>query len=118
MPHALKPIRQDKSAQTSWIVRNGVWVTGISPVLPNLIGSAFNIAYNVVHVETLLDEQQQARFVTTIGYYNAIVYPLTFVVMVGILRSLHRPFMMLLRGEPVEEKRLLQARRMTINLPW
>ena len=118
MPHTLEPAQQDHSAQASWIVRNGVWVTGLSLIFPNLIGSVFNIAYNVVHVDTLLNKEQLARFMATIGYYNMIVYPITTVILVGILRGLQRTFGKLLRAEPVNEQRLLRARRMAINLPW
>ena len=56
-----------------WV--GGVWLTGLSLLIPELLGSVFNIVYNMVHVETLLDERQLDVFFRTIGVFNFTVYP-------------------------------------------
>ena len=52
-------------------------VTALAPVVPQLLGSAFNIWYNLAVVEPLLGtETLKARFLQTCIVYNAVVYPI------------------------------------------
>lgn len=94
-------------------------VTALAPVIPQLLGSAFNIWYNLSVVEPLLGTAElKQRFLQTCIYYNALVYPVAMfvwlrqVLSIGpVLRTLHSG------GEP-EPKRLIRARRRAVNLPW
>ena len=52
-------------------------VTALAPVVPQLLGSAFNIWYNLAVVEPLLGtEALKGRFLQTCIVFNAIVYPI------------------------------------------
>src|SRR5712675_1246089 len=72
-------------------------VTAVAPVIPQLLGSAFNIWYNLSVVEPLLGTAElKHRFLQTCIYYNAFVYPaamfvwLRQVLSIGpVLRTLH-----------------------------
>jgi hypothetical protein len=94
-------------------------VTALAPVVPQLLGSAFNIWYNLSVVEPLLGtEALKHRFLQTCILYNAWVYPaamfiwLRQVLSIGpVLRELHA-------GEEPKPERLVRARRRAINLPW
>ena len=109
--------RPSAAGQNAWLVRWAVWLTGISAVIPEIIGSAFNIAYNIVHVETLLSPPKLAVFFVTIAIYNLTVYPVAIAIWMWILWSLHRTYSRTLRNEPVDGAQLMRARRMVINLP-
>jgi adenylate cyclase len=92
-------------------VRRALWVTGCAPLLPNLVGSAVNIWYNITHIEPLLTPLQRDVFVKAVTAYNLAAYlPLT-AIWVGILLSLRGA----LRQGP---ERLARGRRRVINLPW
>lgn len=95
-----------------------IWAVGSAPLIPQLIGSVFNIWYNLTHIEPLLTVAQHQAFMQAIVVFNLLVYPVAVAVWVSILRSLWHPFDCLRRGQPVERSRLLQAQRRVINLPW
>ena len=54
---------------------SAIWVVGLSPLLPQILGSLFNIWYNVARVRPLLTPTQQTVLTTTILIYNLLVYP-------------------------------------------
>src|ERR1700693_3870888 len=84
-------------------------VTAFAPVIPQLLGSAFNIWYNLSVVEPLLGTAAlKHRFLQTCIYYNAFVYPVAMfvwlrqVLSIGpVLRTLHSG------GEP-DSRRLIR----------
>ncbi|HYJ04569.1 MAG TPA: adenylate/guanylate cyclase domain-containing protein [Chthoniobacterales bacterium] len=94
-------------------------VTALAPVVPQLLGSAFNIWYNLSVIEPLLGtETLKARFLQTVIIYNVCVYPVAMfawlrrVLSIGpVLRQLHS-------GEKPNPDGLMRARRRAINLPW
>ena len=52
-------------------------ITALSPVLPQILGSAFNIWYNIIIVDPLLTTAAlRQRFLSTVIVYNSISYPL------------------------------------------
>jgi adenylate cyclase len=102
----------------TWALRNGLLLVGVTPFVPQLIGSAFNIWYNVTHVEPLLSASQRAVFLQTITAYNLVVYPAALAVWLWVILGLRFPFRRIVRGLPVPAERLLRARRRVINLPW
>src|SRR5438874_13415235 len=56
--------------------RYGLLVTALAPVVPQILGSAFNIWYNATVIEPLLTPSLRQRFFETIIAYNAVVYPI------------------------------------------
>ncbi|MEM9657584.1 MAG: HAMP domain-containing protein, partial [Planctomycetota bacterium] len=98
--------------------RRALLLVGISPVIANLIGSAFNISYNVVQIDPLLSELQRARFADCWKLFNVLIYPLAvtcWIVPLVWLLPTHRA---LLAGRHVEPELVLRAQRCVINLPW
>ncbi len=56
--------------------RRGLLVTALAPVVPQLLGSAFNIWYNATVIDPLLSPLGlKPRFVATVIVYNLAVYP-------------------------------------------
>ena len=104
----------------SWgfLQRHGLVLVALSPIVANLIGSAFNILYNQTQIEPMLSERQLERFEATWQVFNLVIYPLA-VICWGApmlwLRSTHRALM---RGEFVDPVKLQKAQRFVVNLPW
>jgi adenylate cyclase len=99
--------------------RRGLLVTALAPVIPQLIGSAFNISYNAFIVNPLLGtEALRRRFVETVVGYNLLVYPLAVAAWLWIVLSLRPAYSALLAGSSVPTDKLDAARRRVIHLPW
>ena len=56
--------------------RYGLVLTGLAPVIPQILGSAFNIWYNAAVIEPMLTPALRQRFFETVVAYNALVYPI------------------------------------------
>jgi adenylate cyclase len=99
--------------------RFGLLVTGLAPLLPQILGSAFNIWYNAVIVDPLLRTPAlKHRFIETVIAYNLTVYPLAVGGWLWVVFSLRRHFHALLAGQAVEAGELEASRRRVIHLPW
>jgi adenylate cyclase len=108
----------DNRRRWGFVQRHGLLLVGVSPVIANLIGSAFNIAYNHVQIQPLLSPAQLERFEACWQVFNVVVYPLAvfcWVLPLLWLRTTHRA---LLAGESVAPQRLEKAQRYVVNLPW
>ena len=82
----------------------------LAPVLPQVIGSAFNIWYNIALVDPLLRTTElKERFLHTIILYNSLCYPLGVYVWLRLVYSLWPAFRMLQRGEEVPPAILFRA---------
>src|SRR5690606_5038271 len=94
-----------------------LWIA-LAPVVPQLLGSWFNIWYNVSVVDPLLASPElKRRFVEVCIGYNGIAYPLAIYVWLRCVYSL-RPTLRRLRADesvPLDEMR--KARCHVINLP-
>ncbi len=101
-----------------WTTRWGLLLVGIAPVAAQLFGSAFNIFYNIIHINHLLVADQPRLFTTAIVIYNAAVYPVAAVVWIRVLLGIRRPFCLALEDQPIEAEQLARAQRLLINLPW
>lgn len=104
--------------QWTFLERHGLLFVLLSPILANLIGSVFNIAYNSKQIEPLLKPAQQERFEACWQVFNMAVYPIAiacFVMPLIWLRPIHRR---LLQGEDIESEQLQRAQRYVVNLPW
>ena len=95
------------------IGRRILWIS-LSLLGAQLIGSAFNIWYNLSHIRPLLDAEQKEAFAAGIRYFNAIVYPIAFAIWIGIVLSISRAW----KGSDPNSDRWRTATRRMINLPW
>jgi adenylate cyclase len=88
-------------------------------VLPQILGSAFNIWYNTIIVHPLLaTEALRQRFFDTVIAYNVLAYPLAIAAWLWVIFSLRQPLAELLAGRAVAEPELDRARRRVVHLPW
>ena len=101
--------------------RYGLLLTALAPLIPQILGSAFNIWYNATVIEPMLTPALRQRFFATVVFYNAVVYP------TGVYLWLKRIFSFRdlfrrLQTETADQKPSLtevtQARRRLIHLPW
>jgi adenylate cyclase len=99
--------------------RFGLIVTALAPVIPQILGSAFNIWYNAIVVQPLLvTPELRRRFAVTVIVYNALVYPVAIAIWVRVVLALNPIFRALIEGEAVASHELERARRRVIDLPW
>ena len=99
--------------------RYGLLVTALAPVIPQILGSAFNIWYNTIVIAPLLVTQElRNRFAATVIFYNAIVYPVAIAVWIYVILSLRRSFRALIKGDRVVPEQLDRAQRRVVHLPW
>lgn len=101
------------------IVRHPFLVTALAPLIPHVLGSIFNIWYNMVIIDPLLVATGlRERFIATTIGWNAVVYPAAVGIWLRLILSLRSPFRRLLRNEPIPAQELDAARRRLVNLPW
>jgi adenylate cyclase len=101
------------------LLRHPLLVTALAPLIPHVLGSVFNIWYNMVIIDPLLRVSGlRERFILTIIVWNAVAYPIGLGIWMRLIFSLRPTFRRLLRAESVEEKELETARRRLVNLPW
>ncbi len=99
--------------------RNPLLVVALTPVIPQVLGSTFNIWYNLEVVDPLLRAAGlRDRFISTVIVWNAIAFPAAIAVWVRLVFSLQPVFRRLLRDEVVPTEKLDAARRRLIHLPW
>src|ERR1044071_10204130 len=109
---------------------HGLLLTALAPVIPQILGSAFNIWYNATVIEPMLTPALKQRFFATVVAYNAVVYPIAVYLWLKRIFSFRHLFHRLSeigsarrtdrtsqRGVPASES-LTQARRRLIHLPW
>jgi adenylate cyclase len=101
------------------LVRHPFLVTALAPVIPHILGSIFNIWYNMVIIDPLLGATGlRERFISTIIIWNLVDYPIAVAIWLRLILSLRTPFHRLLRGETIPDEQLDSARRRLVNLPW
>ena len=100
-------------------IKYALLVTALAPALPQILGSAFNIWYNIAVVDPLLvTAALKRRFLQTIVVYNSICYPIGFYLWVRLVYSLRPVLERLQAGEDVPDAALFRARRRAILLPF
>ena len=104
--------------QINWTTRHALGLIATAPVLASIVGSIFNIWYNVTHVEPLLLPEQDKLFAQSILYYNVLCYPVLGAIWIGSVFSISKPFRAIIDGGKVDPESLAKARVRTINLPW
>ena len=109
--------------------RYGLLLTALAPVIPQILGSAFNIWYNATVIEPMLTPALRQRFFTTVIVYNAVIYPIGAYLWLRRIFSFRNLFHRLSKAEssPAAERtprgspdaeELTQGRRRLIHLPW
>lgn len=89
-----------------------------APVLAQLLGSVFNIWYNIAFIQPILSPEQLTVFLATVMLFNAVVYPAGIGLWVSVVLSLRWPCQQIIQRYPLPPDRLLQAQQRIINLPW
>jgi adenylate cyclase len=102
----------------SWIQRHGLFLVGVSPILANVIGSIFNVAYNTFHITPMLSPVQLERFESCVMWFNLLIYPIAVACFVIPLLRLRPAYRSLLAGESIDSGEMMELRRKVINLPW
>ena len=101
--------------------RYGLLLTALAPVIPQILGSAFNIWYNATVIEPMLTPALRQRFFATVVAYNAIVYPIGVYLWLKRILSFRHLFHWLQAdpgGDTPPVQEVTQARRRLIHLPW
>ena len=99
--------------------RHALLLVALAPVIPQLLGSVFNIWYNAVVINPLLGQGAlRERFFQTVILYNIVAYPIGVGLWLWKVFSLRQIFARLRIGLPVAEERLAPVRRRLIHLPW
>ena len=99
--------------------RRGLLVTAVAPVVPQLLGAAFNIWYNVTMIEPMLAPiGLKPRFMATVLVYNLIVFPVGIAIWVYAILSLRPHYQKLSRRATVPHEALTKAQCRLVNLPW
>ena len=99
--------------------RYALLITALAPVIPQIIGTAFNIWYNSTVIQPLLTSAAlKQRFFETIVIYNAVVYPIGFWLWSKRILSFRGLFHELQSGSTSDSRSLELARRRLIHLPW
>jgi adenylate cyclase len=99
--------------------RYALLVTALAPVIPQIIGTAFNVWYNATVIHPLLTSPAlKQRFFETIVIYNIVVYPIGFWLWMKQIVSFRELFHRLRSGSTIDSDLLTQARRRLIHLPW
>jgi adenylate cyclase len=94
-------------------------LTALAPVIPQILGSVFNIWYNQNVVTPLLvSEALRQRFFETILVFNVVAYPIAIFAWLRLVYSLRNPFRQLCSGGSLPVESLRVVRRRIINLPW
>jgi adenylate cyclase len=102
----------------------GLLLTALAPVIPQILGSAFNIWYNATVIEPMLTPALKQRFFDTVVAYNAVVYPIGVYLWLKRIFSFRHLFHRLSevgsarRADRPPLQELTQARRRLIHLPW
>jgi adenylate cyclase len=94
-------------------------VTALSLAAPQILGSAFNIWYNITVVDPLLGiAELKRRFLQTVIVYNSFCYPVGAYIWLRLVYSLRPAFRRLQSGEGIPEAILHRVRRRVVHLPF
>jgi len=86
-------------------------------VLPQLAGSAVNIAYNITQIGHALSAEQKQLFTQLVIGYNAIIYPIAITLFVLAVRPVWKCWNALASAEPLVDGYVESARRKALRLP-
>jgi adenylate cyclase len=100
-------------------IKYALLVTALAPLLPQILGSAFNIWYNIIIIDPLLTTPAlKERFMKTVIVYNSLCYPIGLYLWLRLVYSLRPALRKIERGEQVPDIMLQAVRRRVIRLPF
>src|SRR2546423_541808 len=106
----------DRVLETNHRTRYALLLIALAPVIPQLLGSIFNIWYNTVVIQPLLGSGAlRDRFFQTVFVYNLAAYPVGVGLWLWKVFSLGAVFNQRRHDLPVAEERLANARRHLIH---
>ena len=86
-------------------------------VLPQVAGSAVNIAYNTTQIVSRLSDEQQRLFNQLVIGYNTIIYPIAIALFLIAVRPVWRAWRDLHGSDAVGDDEVAAARRQALRLP-
>lgn len=99
--------------------RRALWIVALAPVIPQFLGSTFNIWYNVAVVDPILiTPELKQRFIQTCIAYNLLAYSIAVFVWLRLVLSLRPALQRLYEGEEMEEPLMERMQCHVVNLPW
>jgi adenylate cyclase len=99
--------------------RHPLLVTALAPLIPHLVGSAFNIWYNMTVIDPLLVAAGlRERFIQTVIVWNLVAYPIAVAIWAWLILSLRAALLRLQRNEVIPQEDLDEVRRRLVHLPW
>ncbi|WP_197452067.1 adenylate/guanylate cyclase domain-containing protein [Rosistilla carotiformis] len=104
--------------QRSITYRQALLLVAIIPIVAQVVGSAFNIFYNVAHVRPLISDAQQATLLSSIMWVNCLVYPAATIAWGSVVGRFQSILSQRERGLPIPSDKLESIQRLAINLPW
>ncbi len=93
-----------------------VWLV-VLVVLPQLVASAVNIAYNWTQIVAVLTDAQKNVFYRVLNIYNGIVYPLAILAFVLTVLPIARTWKALSEAERLGECEVKDARQRLLRIP-
>jgi adenylate cyclase len=98
--------------------RYGLFLTALAPLVPQILGSAFNIWYNNTVIEPLLTPALKQRFGWTWVLYTILAFLIGLVLWLKRILSFRELFHRLCNGSAINSELLTEARQRLIHLPW
>jgi eukaryotic-like serine/threonine-protein kinase len=86
-------------------------------VLPQVVASTVNYAYNSTQIADRLDNEQKRLFIQVAVAYNVVVYPLAIALFLMAVRPVWRAWQALGGKTAVDDGAVAQARRRALRLP-
>src|SRR5437773_12487046 len=100
-------------------VRYALLITALAQVVPQILGSAFNIWYNTTVIEPLLvSPALKQRFLETVVVYNLVIYPCGVFLWLRRIFSFLVLFHRLCAVSVIDPALFITLRRRLIHLPW
>lgn len=91
----------------AWCSRHPFITVGLAGVVPNAVGSAVNIPYNLLQV---IPPEHEPAFFQTVNVYNSFIYP----VCIAVLLAVVWPVWLGWRGRSAESAEQLRARALSL----
>lgn len=91
----------------SWCLQHPFVTLGFAGVLPNVVGTAVNVRYNLLQV---VPEEHEAAFIRDIDIYNAVIYPICTALFLAVFWPIYRGW----RGTSSQSPEQLRARALRL----
>jgi len=111
-----------RTTRRSWLgsavqTRPILWIV-VFAILPQIVGSLFNVSYNLLEIYSqLLNEAQQEAFWKVVPAYNSVVYPAALAAIALLVTPLLTIWRDLLGTKAIPQERLDTARQRALAFP-